>query len=210
MVHEDPYFVVVDKPSGLLSVPAKDPSITDHVRARVQSMYPEATGPMSVHRLDMETSGLLIVAKTPQAHRGLSIQFQNREVVKRYIAKLEGPPDQQEGVITLPIRLDVERRPYQIVDFEHGKEAITHYRVLAHLSEQTVELTPKTGRSHQLRVHCAQGLRQPIMGDRLYGRAHSASRLLLHAAFLRFSHPITREVLEVQSPSPFSLTANTL
>lgn len=207
VIYEDPRFVVVDKPSGLLSVPAKDPTITDHVRNRVARLYPAATGPLSVHRLDMETSGLLIVALDAAAHRDLSIQFQERRVEKTYVAVVAGAVSAAEGRVDLPHRLDPERRPLQVVDLVHGKPAATRWRRLAveEPARTRLELRPETGRTHQLRVHCAhpQGLGHPILGDRLYGDPASAPRLLLHARKLAFEHPETYARVEVEVPEPF-------
>lgn len=201
---EDPRFVVVDKPSGLLSVPAKDPTVTDHVQSRVRRRYPSAEGPISVHRLDMETSGVLVCALDADAHRDLSIQFQDKVVKKRYLAEVDGVVPGDEGRIELPIRLDVDRRPYQIVDPVHGRAASTAWRVLSRRGGSTrLELTPLTGRTHQLRVHCASGLGCPILGDRLYGDPSTADRLRLHASWLRFEHPSTYQPVEVTAPAPF-------
>lgn len=201
---EDPRFVVVDKPSGLLSVPAKDPTITDNVRARIQRLYPDATGNINVHRLDMETSGVLVCARDPDAHRDLSVQFQEKVVRKSYVAIVAGLVAESEGRIELPLRLDPERRPLQIVDEAKGRPARTDWTVLERGPDWTrLELRPRTGRTHQLRVHCATGLGCPILGDRLYGDEASAPRLLLHAAWLRFEHPTTFRPVEVKAPLPF-------
>ncbi|MBX2812441.1 MAG: RluA family pseudouridine synthase [Myxococcales bacterium] len=206
IVREDPRWVVVNKPSGLLSVPAKDPSITDNVRARVAKLYPHARGPLTVHRLDMETSGALLLALDPEAHRDLSLQFQERTVSKRYIAVVEGVVTSDEGLIELPLRLDIDRRPFQIVDHQLGKYARTKWQVLQREQDCTrVLLIPQTGRTHQLRVHCAhpEGLGHPILGDRLYGNPRTANRLMLHARSLRFAHPSTGSLLGVESHEPF-------
>lgn len=206
VVYEDERLVVVDKPSGLLSVPAKDPSIVDNVRARVARLYPKATGPLSVHRLDMETSGLLLLALDPAAHRDLSRQFQDRIVEKQYAAVVAGEVKEEQGLVDLPMRLDVERRPYQIVDHSDGRPARTIYRVVERGEGCTrLILEPQTGRTHQLRVHCAHpdGLGHPILGDRLYGDETSAVRLMLHARALAFEHPTTLRRMAVESPEPF-------
>lgn len=203
-VHVDPRFVVVDKPSGLLSVPAKDPTILDHVKARVKTDFPQATGPMSVHRLDMETSGLLLVALDPEAHRDLSLQFSERRVDKRYAALVAGGLVGERGRVDLPLRLDPDRRPLQVVDPDRGRAAVTEYAVRCRRPEATLlALRPLTGRTHQLRVHCAHGLGCPILGDRLYGDPSSAPRLMLHAERLSFEHPTTYARVEVESPAPF-------
>lgn len=206
VVLEDERFVVIDKPSGLLSVPAKDPTIKDNVRARIAAQYPHASGPISVHRLDMETSGLMILALDPQAHRDLSIQFQDRVVSKTYIARLTGLVLESEGVINLPLRVDIENRPLQMVDHQFGKASMTVWKRLAHEQGTTrLQLEPKTGRTHQLRVHCAhpEGLSHPILGDRLYGSESSAPRLMLHARMLSFEHPTTYKRVTVEVPEPF-------
>lgn len=185
---------MVDKPAGLLSVPGKGPEHADCVASRVRALFPHATGPLTVHRLDMATSGLIVLALDPGAHRDLSRQFEERRVSKRYLAVLAGDVPADTGEIHLPMRLDVDRRPHQIVDFVHGKPAHTRYRVLERRqtpqgSRTSVEFEPITGRSHQLRVHAAEGLRAPILGDSLYGDAASAPRLMLHAWWLEFEAP---------------------
>ncbi len=149
IILESPSFVVVDKPSGLLSVPGIGPEKQDCVVARVRAAYPHATGPMMVHRLDMDTSGLLVVALTPDAQRELSPAFEARRVDKSYLALLDGLVAEDLGTISLPMRLDVDRRPYQIVDFVHGREAVSRYQVLAGAEGSTrVRFDPITGRTH--------------------------------------------------------------
>lgn len=206
-----PGYVVVDKPAGLLSVPGKGPDKADCVAARVAAMFADATGPLIVHRLDMDTSGLMVLGLDADAQRNLSGQFEERTVEKRYVALLAGrvgaPGD--EGVIDLPIRLDVDRRPYQIVDHEQGKPSETAWRVIGYDHEDgrgctRVEFTPRTGRSHQLRVHAAEGLGAPILGDVLYGDGEaSAPRLMLHAAALAFDEPVGGGRVEFESETPF-------
>ena len=185
-VYEDDALVVVNKPSGLLSVPGKDflPSVES------------ITGCLSVHRLDQDTSGLLVLAKSAKVQAELRGQFERREVEKRYEAMLEREmPVGQEGEIRLPLRPDVDNRPRQMVDMEHGKSALTRYRVMENVDGHAhLLLTPHTGRTHQLRVHMAEGLGNPILGDRLYGK-QSARRLMLHAGELSFTHPTTGERL---------------
>ncbi len=179
-------FVVLNKPGGLLSVPGKDalPSLRDYVREH----YPEATGPLIVHRLDMDTSGLMVVALHEAAYHRLQHLFLQQRVEKTYLALLEKPmPVGESGSIELPLLPDIYDRPRQKVDRKHGRAALTHYRVLAEVDGHALlALTPHTGRTHQLRVHCAHrdGLDNPIVGDRLYGRP--AMRLMLHAARLAF------------------------
>jgi tRNA pseudouridine32 synthase/23S rRNA pseudouridine746 synthase len=196
-------YVVVDKPSGLLSVPGKGAHKQDCVPARVQALFPHATGPLVVHRLDMETSGLLVLGLDPDAQRELSGQFERRETEKRYIALLRGDLPSDQGEVRLPIRPDIENRPYQIVDHVHGRPALTRYRVLSRETDRTrVEFIPVTGRSHQLRVHAAIGLGHPIVGDVLYGDGEG-ERLMLHAAELGFREPGTGRWVLVSSPPPF-------
>lgn len=203
--------VVIDKPAGLLSVPGRGPDKQDCVARRVAAMFPEATGPLTVHRLDMETSGLMVLGLTPEAHRALSMQFEARTIDKRYIALLGGRLETPQGSISLPLRLDVDNRPHQIVDHVQGKQAQTSFRTLGHERAgdgkwcTRVEFMPRTGRSHQLRVHAAhhEGLHRPILGDSLYGDASSASRLMLHASELGLTEPSTGARLTLESPAPF-------
>ncbi len=204
VLFEDERLVVVVKPAGLLSVPGTDAAVTDSVLARLQARYPHATGPLLVHRLDVETSGLLVAAKDAAAHAALQRQFIARAVDKRYVAVLDGELATARGVIELPLRVDLEQRPRQVVDFEHGKPAVTRYEVLstAH-GRARVAFFPETGRTHQLRVHASHrlGLGVPIVGDRLYGRPER--RLMLHAERLRLRHPTTGEAVEFEAPAPF-------
>ena len=202
ILYEDDYLLVINKPEGMLSVPGKGDA--DSVYQRLSILYPEPTGPIIVHRLDMATSGLLLAAKTKEAHQNLQAQFKNRTIQKRYIALLEGEVPQDEGEIRLPLCPDPLDRPRQIVSEEFGKPALTHYRVLERTSGKTlIAFYPQTGRTHQLRVHAAhpQGLHCPILGDKLYGR--KAERLYLHAEYLAFTHPITSERIEIQKSPAF-------
>lgn len=202
ILYEDDYLLVINKPEGMLSVPGKGD--VDSVYQRLSILYPEATGPIIVHRLDMATSGLLLAAKTKEAHQNLQAQFKNRTIQKRYIALLEGEVPQDEGEIRLPLCPDPLDRPQQIVSEEFGKPALTHYRVLERTSGKTlIAFYPQTGRTHQLRVHAAHplGLHCPILGDELYGR--KAERLYLHAEYLAFTHPITSERIEIQKSPAF-------
>ncbi|MDO4755045.1 MAG: pseudouridine synthase [Parabacteroides sp.] len=202
IVYEDEWLVVVNKPAGMLSVPGK--SDCDSVYQRMHESYPQATGPMIVHRLDMATSGLLLIAKNKEVHQHLQAQFKNRTIEKRYIALLDGELNQPEGTIQLPIRPEPEDRPRQVVDEIHGKPAITRYQVIEKNNGQTrIAFYPLTGRTHQLRVHAAHplGLNRPIVGDELYGK--KAERLYLHAEFLAFQHPITHQRIEVEKKAEF-------
>jgi len=204
LVHEDAWLVVIDKPEGLLSVPGKDEAVADSVLARLRARYPDATGPLLVHRLDLDTSGLLVAARDARTHAALQRQFLHRDVDKRYVAWVEGPVVGDEGLIELPLRVDLEDRPRQIHDPVHGKAATTRWRVLERRGTRTrVAFFPLTGRTHQLRVHAAHplGLGAPIVGDRLYG--HEAARLLLHAEALAFTHPGTGERVSFTRPAPF-------
>ena len=202
ILYEDDYLLVINKPAGMLSVPGKGDA--DSVYHRLRILYPEATGPIIVHRLDMATSGLLLAAKTKEAHQNLQAQFKNRTIQKRYIALLEGEVPLDEGEIRLPLCPDPLDRPRLIVSEEFGKPALTRYRVLERTSGKTlIAFYPQTGRTHQLRVHAAhpQGLHCPILGDELYGR--KAERLYLHAEYLAFTHPITSERIEIQKSPAF-------
>ena len=202
IMYEDEWLSVVNKPAGMLSVPGK--SDIDSVYGRVRRMYPEATGPMVVHRLDMATSGLILIAKTKEVHQNLQAQFKNRTVCKRYVAWLDGIVEKKEGHIELPLRPDPEDRPRQVFDAVHGKPAVTDYTVLHYDSGRTfISFIPKTGRTHQLRVHSAHplGLNAPIVGDELYGR--KADRLYLHAEYLGFIHPVSGVYMEIEKESGF-------
>ncbi len=204
VVAETDRFVVIDKPSGMLSVPGKGAEKADCAAARVRTMFPRATGPLVVHRLDMETSGLLIFGLDPDAQRELSRQFEQRIVEKRYTALLAGLVWPEAGEIDLPIRADLSRRPIQIVDFEQGRPSKTLYRVITHETDRTrVWFTPVTGRSHQLRVHAAEGLKAPILGDPLYGDAGSFPRLALHASMLAVRDVETGRRVEFVSTAEF-------
>lgn len=199
---EDQWLVVVDKPVGLLSVPGRGGALRDSVLSRLRERYPEATGPIIVHRLDLDTSGVLLAAKDATTHKELQRLFAVREVDKRYIAILDGNLAQDGGMIDLPLRVDLDDRPRQIVDPVYGKPAVTDWRVLARAGGRTrVAMWPKTGRAHQLRVHSLVALGVPIVGDRLYGRPDS--RLMLHAEELAFVHPHTRQRLAITRPAPF-------
>jgi tRNA pseudouridine32 synthase/23S rRNA pseudouridine746 synthase len=202
IIYEDDYLLLVNKPAEFLSVPGK--TIADSVQTRMQHLYPYATGPLLVHRLDMSTSGIILIAKRKDIHESLQKQFLKRSVEKRYIALLQGYVKSSHGEIELPLRVDLEDRPRQLVCYEHGKHALTKYEVLERTKGHTrVYFYPHTGRTHQLRVHAAHasGLNAPIIGDDLYGQ--KADRLYLHAEYFSFWHPITKERVEITCPAPF-------
>lgn len=206
ILYEDEWIVAVEKPSGMLSVPGKND--LDSVQQRLRLMYPDATGPLVVHRLDMATSGILLAAKDKDVHARLQSQFETRSISKEYIAILDGVPSQEFGIIDLPICLNPLDRPRQMVDFENGKPAITEYKVECIKDGRAkVVFKPHTGRTHQLRVHSAHvsGLGCPISGDELYGNPDSASRLCLHASRLIFRHPVLDKEIEIVSTCPFTL-----
>lgn len=202
IVYEDEVLLVINKPNEFLSVPGK--IITDSVYSRVKKQFPEATGPLIVHRLDMSTSGLLVLAKNEETYVLLQRQFIQRTVKKRYVALLQGIIKQKEGIINLPLRVDLDDRPRQLVCYEHGKPAQTRWEVIAVKNKQTrVYFYPITGRTHQLRVHAAHssGLQTPIVGDDLYGKKDA--RLHLHAERLTFEHPVSKEEMTFTSAVPF-------
>lgn len=204
IIYQDDAMVVLNKPSGLLSVPGKADAHKDCLISRVQRVFPTAT---VVHRLDMATSGLMVMALTKDAHRHISRQFEKRETRKTYIARVYGDVEVPKGEIDLPLICDWPNRPKQMVDHERGKPALTRYEVL-HRADgiTTVALYPVTGRSHQLRVHMLS-LGHPILGDRLYAHDDAlalAPRLQLHALRLSISHPVTDTPLTFESASPFA------
>ena len=204
ILYEDEFMVALDKPAGVLSVPGRssEPSVMDWLKGQGVPVY------FPAHRLDQDTSGILLVAKTEGAYRNLQAQFIQHRVRKTYLAVLEGSVGRAGGTLSLPLRSDPLNRPRQLVDRAHGKPALTRYRLLAQREgEALVELCPETGRTHQLRVHCAHpdGLGCPIKGDRLYGHADGGSgRLYLHAAAIRFAHPVTGEPLALSSDPMWS------
>lgn len=204
LVYADPALVVVNKPAGLLSVPGRGEDKLDCLLGRVQAVFADA---MIAHRLDMDTSGLLLLARGPAMQKKLFEMFRERKVGKRYQAVVAGVLPEQEGEVDLPLLVDWPNRPRQKVDFAAGKPSLTRYRRLAVDREadcSRVELEPVTGRTHQLRVHMA-ALGHPILGDELYAGEHQqrAPRLLLHAGSLELRHPITGEALAFASPPPF-------
>ena len=209
-LYEDCELTVIHKPAGLLSVPGKD-AAQPSVYALMRRKYPEATGPLIVHRLDMATSGLMIIAKTEFAYHRLQKEFLNHRVQKKYIAiisekEISGKEISGKGIISLPLLPDYLNRPRQIVNHEQGKEAITEYEILERIdgSHLRIALYPKTGRTHQLRVHCAhqEGLNAPILGDPLYGN-EKAARLHLHAEEITFEHPLTGKKITIKRKADF-------
>ncbi|MDE0859540.1 MAG: RluA family pseudouridine synthase [Akkermansiaceae bacterium] len=206
ILYRDADIVVVVKPSGLLSIPGRGPEKIDSVSHRIRQMFPDCLAQPSVHRLDMDTSGLLVLALTAASHRHLSLQFQNRETDKHYLALLEGELAGEEGTITLPFRLDIENRPHQIYDEIHGKIGTTHWKKLGIENGKTrIAFHPITGRTHQLRVHSAhpKGLGIPIVDDPLYGNGDLPGKMKLHACELTFTHPTTGEKMTFTAPVPF-------
>lgn len=203
IVYEDPWLSVINKPAGMLSVPGKEDAVS--VYSLMREQYPEADSPLTVHRLDMATSGLMLIAKTKRVHQNLQAQFKNRLVRKRYVALLEGIVPKDKGTVDLPLCLNPLDRPRQMVHTEHGKPAITDYQVLERLDGKRTRIAfyPRMGRTHQLRIHAAHplGLHCPIIGDELYGE--KADRLYLHAEYLEFTHPITGETVRITKEAEF-------
>jgi tRNA pseudouridine32 synthase/23S rRNA pseudouridine746 synthase len=204
IIYQDEDILIVNKPTEFLSVPGKE--ISDSVYQRIKQQYPDATGALIVHRLDMSTSGLMVLTLNSQANKYLQKQFIHREVHKQYVALIEGLPVHDKGEITLPLRGDFYDRPKQIVCHHDGKPAHTFWQVLERYpskNQTRVLLTPHTGRTHQLRVHCAhvEGLNMPIVGDDLYGTR--GKRLHLHAQSLEITHPVSKEVLTFKVDADF-------
>ena len=202
IIYEDEWLAVVNKPAGMLSVPGKEDVVS--VYSMMRERYPDADGPLIVHRLDMSTSGLLVVAKTKQVHQNLQAQFKNRSVGKRYIALLQGSVSQDAGTVELPLCPNPLDRPRQMVHTGYGKPAVTDFEVLERKDNRTrIAFYPCTGRTHQLRVHAAHplGLHCPIVGDELYGR--KAERLYLHAEMLEFTHPVTGKRISITQKADF-------
>ena len=209
IIYQDNDIVVLNKASGILSVPGRLLEHQDCLETRVQRVLPSAT---IVHRLDMATSGLMVMALNKPAHVAISRQFEQRKIQKNYLARVFGKVEKTEGSINLPLICDWPNRPKQMVDHENGKQSLTHFRVLSHcdsVNEQAstfVELTPVTGRSHQLRVHML-AIGHPILGDRLYAPKDALAmrnRLQLHAFNLSFFHPTTEQAITFNAPCPFS------
>lgn len=202
IVYEDQWLLIINKPAGMLSVPGKERQTSIYDLAR--KAYPEADGPMIVHRLDMATSGLLIIAKDKKTHQHLQAQFKNRSIRKKYIALLDGIVPEDEGTIELPLCPNPLDRPRQMVDTQYGKPAITYYQVLERTDKYTrIAFYPHTGRTHQLRVHAAHpsGLHSPIIGDELYGKKDK--RLYLHAESIEFTHPVNGQSMCITEKADF-------
>ncbi|MEX3313832.1 RluA family pseudouridine synthase [Sulfitobacter sp. PS-8MA] len=202
ILHEDAEVLLVDKPSGLLSVPGKGEHLADCLLARVQAVFPEA---LLVHRLDRDTSGVMIFAMTPHAQRHLGLQFEKRMTRKTYVARVWGQPAAKSGTVDLPLIVDWPNRPLQMVCHETGKPAQTDWKVIKTDGETSrLRLFPKTGRSHQLRVHML-ALGHPILGDPFYatGPARAFPRLMLHSEELRFNHPQGGKSTKVRARAPF-------
>jgi tRNA pseudouridine32 synthase / 23S rRNA pseudouridine746 synthase len=200
LVYVDEHLLVLDKPAGLLTVPGRGPDKHDCLAARAQRLWPDA---LVVHRLDMATSGLVVMGRGAAMQRALSVAFADRQVDKRYVAVVAGRLPGEEGTVDLPLAPDWPNRPRQKVDREHGKASLTRWRVLSREGAATrVALDPLTGRSHQLRVHML-AIGHPIVGDTLYAPEHPGPRLMLHAAGLGFAHPVSGEPLAFESAVPF-------
>ncbi len=203
ILYEDAHLLLVRKPHYLLTIPGRHPLNKDCMISRLQQRYPGAS---VVHRLDLDTSGIMVVPLSRESHRHISRQFQQRRVEKTYTAIVWGEPAQDSGTIDLPIVCDWVNRPRQKICFEQGKQALTRYRVLQRQGERSrLELTPVTGRSHQLRIHLRE-LGHPILGCDMYAHPAAeamADRLLLHATTLAFEHPVTGQWLAGESPPPF-------
>ncbi|MCT7952360.1 pseudouridine synthase [Ancylothrix sp. C2] len=206
VIYEDEWLIAINKPSGLLSVPGRYSDKQDSVLSRLRHLLSDGNSLFAVHRLDQQTSGILLFARSLEIYRQISRQFQNRQVEKIYEAILTGTLQNHQGLIDLPLWGDPQNRPYQKVDIEHGKLSFTKFRVIEKLDNKTrVEFFPLTGRTHQLRVHSAdfRGLGMPILGDFLYGYSGEVSRLHLHARELRFEHPQLKKIIHLQTTTPF-------
>jgi tRNA pseudouridine32 synthase/23S rRNA pseudouridine746 synthase len=202
ILHADHEVLLAEKPSGLLSVPGKGAHLADCLLARVQAAYPEA---LLVHRLDRDTSGVMIFALSPHAQRHLGLQFEKRQVRKIYIARVAGQVNEAEGEVDLPLGVDWPNRPLQMVDHENGRAAVTRWKVAKRGEKETrLRLFPETGRSHQLRVHMRE-IGHPILGDPLYAPETTVdhARLMLHAESLRFRHPDGGRGTTVAAKCPF-------
>ena len=210
IVYQDNAIVVVNKPSGMLSIEGKGEDKQDCIASRVRRLFPSCIQQPCIHRLDQGTSGLMVLGLTKEAHDNLSRDFENRRVHKEYEALVDGLILEDHGKISLPIRLDVDNRPHQIVDFSQGKDAVTDWEKLSIENRYgrkvtRLRLLPETGRTHQLRVHCAEGLHCPILGDALYGTAPDGEidRLMLQARVLEFTHPVTGKLMRFELESEY-------
>ncbi len=206
-IYADSSIAVIDKEAGLLSVPGRGAGKLDSAAYRFHRLFPSSPVECYTHRLDMDTSGLLVMAFTKEAHRAMCMAFEAHEVRKEYEALLCGVLKEDDGVVDLPIRLDPDNRPYQIVDMERGKRAITHWKrirveIIDGEAYTRVRFQPQTGRTHQLRVHSA-AIGHPIKGDRLYGTRKEGERLALHASSITFRHPVSGDEVTFSSPAPF-------
>ena len=200
ILHEDAHILVVNKPAGLLSVPGKGIELADCLLSRLRVAFPNT---LLVHRLDRDTSGVMIFAQTGYAQRVLSMQFEKRQVKKTYVARVSGVVMQRSGLIDLPLVVDWENRPRQMVCHETGKRALTEwYKLTSRENESRLRLIPKTGRSHQLRVHC-MAFGHPIIGDPIYGESIVHRRMMLHSEELKVNHPESGFGLRFRSKAPF-------
>lgn len=203
VIYQDADILVLNKQPGLLTVAGNQPHLADCLQTRATEKHPSAR---IVHRLDKDTSGVIVLGLTAQAHANLGLQFENRQTQKTYIARIWGHPQTQSGTIDQPIMTDWPNRPKQHIDHENGRNAVTHWHVLQHETEATrVELKPQTGRSHQLRVHMLH-IGHPILGDNLYAHEQAlraAENLQLHAQSLSFVHPTTEKTIQFEAPCPF-------
>ena len=206
-VYVDEDIAVINKDSGLLSAPGKGIEKLDSASERLKKIFPDLPVSPFVHRLDMDTSGIMVLAMNREAHRTLSMDFERRNIHKEYEALLEGRVEEEEGIIDAPMRLDVDNRPYQIIDYENGKRAITRFKVLSYQWKDKILTTrvlfsPETGRTHQLRLHSAF-IGHPILSDRLYGHYIENERLMLHALRITITHPRTKKEMIFSEPAPF-------
>lgn len=205
ILYQDEDLLVVNKPAGLLSVPGRDEDKQDSLIIRAQTEFP---GARIVHRLDMATSGAMVMALNEEVHRQLSMMFEQRRIQKRYVAVVDGYVEEASGTVDLPLITDWPNRPKQMIDYERGKPSLTRFSVIDYdkeINTTRIELIPETGRTHQIRVHL-QSLGNAILGDRLYASdvvRERSSRLLLHSTFLSFCHPVMGELLSISSEAPF-------
>ncbi len=206
LIFYDSEIIVIDKPGGLLSVPGRGPDKQDCVVSRVRKLFPDIIAQPAVHRLDMQTSGIMVLGRTRESHRHLSMQFEQGIPKKIYTALLDGVVTELEGRIELPFRLDPQNRPYQIYDPIGGKVGITIWRRIGIEGQYSrIEFQPLTGRTHQLRLHASHelGLNIPIVGDVLYGRGQEGDKMMLHASLLSLPHPLSGESLTFLSKASF-------